>query len=156
VVALDIGWVSAATDGTIVDLAGVTDPVIAALPGGHTSKRVDAALVLSREPDVVFFSTSPAASTRVSLPAWRERAVRVRCRIGDSPGPISSPRISRPCAFLPLGARGAGYVLFDAHIRGTEMAAAVLFDLAARPALRARLGPVGRYDWQMRMAHEEI
>ncbi len=40
VASLDIGWVGAAHNGRVFDLAGVTDPDIAALPGGHTSKRV--------------------------------------------------------------------------------------------------------------------
>lgn len=40
IVTLDAGWVGAATAGPIVDLSGVTDPVLARLPGGHTSKRL--------------------------------------------------------------------------------------------------------------------
>ena len=40
IAAVDVGWVSACADVAIVDLAGLTDPDIAALPGGHTSKRV--------------------------------------------------------------------------------------------------------------------
>jgi len=41
VASLDIGWVGiAAPDATIVDLAGVTDPTVAVLPGGHTSKHL--------------------------------------------------------------------------------------------------------------------
>lgn len=46
--ALDIGWVGAATDATIVDFAGLTDPAIAALPGGHTSKRIPPSLLDGR------------------------------------------------------------------------------------------------------------
>ena len=109
VVALDIGWVSAATDGTIVDLAGVTDPVIAALPGGHTSKRVDAALVLSREPDVVLFYVTGGIDAR-SLPVWRDAryAYAVESRLARAD--LIAAHFE-PCAFLPLGARGAGYVL---------------------------------------------
>lgn len=51
VAALDIGWVSATTEADIVDLAGLTDPAIARLPGGHTSKRIDANYFLDRAPD---------------------------------------------------------------------------------------------------------
>ncbi len=40
VAALDIGWVGAATGAELVDLAGLTDPAIASLRGGHTSKRL--------------------------------------------------------------------------------------------------------------------
>jgi hypothetical protein len=54
IAALDVGWVSAAApSATIVDLAGLTDPTIAALPGGHTSKRVDAAMLVDRNVDTV-------------------------------------------------------------------------------------------------------
>jgi hypothetical protein len=55
VAALDIGWVSASLprDTRILDLAGLTDATIAVLPGGHTSKRVDAAMLLDRGIDVV-------------------------------------------------------------------------------------------------------
>lgn len=61
VAALDIGWVSAATEATIVDLAGLTDPTIAVLPGGHTSKRVDPPFLLAREPDVLVVYDPPRA-----------------------------------------------------------------------------------------------
>jgi hypothetical protein len=53
VAALDVGWVSAATEASIVDLAGLTDPSIAMLPGGHTSKRVDTSMLLDRNVDTV-------------------------------------------------------------------------------------------------------
>jgi hypothetical protein len=53
VAALDIGWVSAATEAPIVDLAGLTDPSIAVLPGGHTSKAVDLSMLLERNVDAL-------------------------------------------------------------------------------------------------------
>jgi hypothetical protein len=53
VAALDIGWLGAATDATIVDLAGVTDPAIAALPGGHTTKRIPVGLLDARGADAL-------------------------------------------------------------------------------------------------------
>jgi hypothetical protein len=53
VAALDIGWLGAATDATIVDLAGLTDPAIAVLPGGHTSKAIPASLLESRGVDAL-------------------------------------------------------------------------------------------------------
>jgi hypothetical protein len=48
IAALDIGWLAVATDNRIVDLAGRTDPSIALLPGGHTSKRIPATLLDAR------------------------------------------------------------------------------------------------------------
>lgn len=53
IAALDIGWLGAATDATIVDLAGLTDPAIAVLPGGHTSKAIPASLLEARGVDAL-------------------------------------------------------------------------------------------------------
>ncbi|WP_433936857.1 hypothetical protein AB3662_19535 [Sorangium cellulosum] len=53
VAALDVGWLGAATAATLVDLAGVTDPAVAALPGGHTTKRIPAALLDARGVDAL-------------------------------------------------------------------------------------------------------
>ena len=59
VAALDIGWVGASTGARIVDLAGLTDPSIAVLPGGHTSKAVDLAMLLDRDVDTVVLYGEP-------------------------------------------------------------------------------------------------
>jgi hypothetical protein len=53
VAALDIGWLGAATSASIVDLAGLTDPAIAALPGGHTSKPIPVGLLDARKVDAI-------------------------------------------------------------------------------------------------------
>ncbi len=55
VAAVDVGWVGAATTADVVDLAGVTDPRIAALTGGHTTKRVSAGLLAARDVDTLVF-----------------------------------------------------------------------------------------------------
>lgn len=47
----DIGWVGVASAARIVDLAGVTDPRIAPLEGGHTSKYVSPGLFSARNVD---------------------------------------------------------------------------------------------------------
>ena len=94
VAALDIGWVGASTDAVIVDLAGLTDPAIALLPGGHTSKRVDTAMLLDRGVDtVVVYSDIRAVEARIvrsELFASRFEAVTT----------------------LPLGTRGAFYTVY--------------------------------------------
>jgi hypothetical protein len=53
VAALDVGWLGAATSATIVDMAGLTDPAIAALPGGHTSKSIPRGLLDARDVDTL-------------------------------------------------------------------------------------------------------
>ncbi len=92
VAALDVGWPTAAcpSECEIVDLAGLTDPEIAALPGGHTSKRVDAAMLLARAPDVLLFHEPP-------------RVVEARL-LAD---PLVTDRYERR-AFLPYADGGYG------------------------------------------------
>jgi hypothetical protein len=113
VASLDVGWVGAATEGDIVDLAGVTDPAIAALPGGHTSKRVDARLLLDRGVDVLLLYL-PAGLPDGDLARWREgpyeRFVEGRLAADDV-----LARHFVADRWLPLGARGAGYVLLRAR-----------------------------------------
>jgi len=48
---VDVGWVGRASRGEVVDLGGVTDPRVAALPGGHTSKRIDPGFFAARSVD---------------------------------------------------------------------------------------------------------
>jgi hypothetical protein len=109
IAALDVGWVGAATEAGIVDLAGVTDPEIAALPGGHTSKHVDAMFLLSRDADALLLY-APLGLPDGELGRWAEarypRVVEGRL--------ARDPVIARhfaPVAWLPLGPSGAGYVL---------------------------------------------
>jgi hypothetical protein len=59
VAALDVGWVGASTEARIVDLAGLTDPAIAVLHGGHTSKAVDMAMLLERNVDAIVVYGEP-------------------------------------------------------------------------------------------------
>ena len=53
VATLDIGWVGASTAARVVDLAGVTDPSVAQLAGGHTSKRLPDSFLESRDVDAL-------------------------------------------------------------------------------------------------------
>jgi len=59
VAALDVGWVGAVADYTVVDLAGVTDEAVAMLPGGHTSKRISDGLLRSRHVDALVLLDEP-------------------------------------------------------------------------------------------------
>jgi hypothetical protein len=103
VATVDVGWVSAATDASgarLVDLAGLTDPAFAVLPGGHTSKRVDAAMLLDRDVDMVVLYAARDGSP--------VHAVGARLR--------SDPLFSahyRERAWLPLGKAELGYVILE-------------------------------------------
>jgi hypothetical protein len=109
VASLDVGWVSAATESEIIDLAGLTDPEIAVLPGGHTSKRVDAMFLLSREPDALLLFAS-AGLPAGGLAEWKDatytRAVERRLATDEV-----IARHFAPAAWLPLGPSVSGYVL---------------------------------------------
>ncbi|MEZ4232131.1 MAG: hypothetical protein R3B89_23345 [Polyangiaceae bacterium] len=61
VASVDIGWVGAVGPEAVIDLAGVADPSIAVLPGGHTSKRIDPQLFERRRVDrlVVLCTSGP-------------------------------------------------------------------------------------------------
>jgi hypothetical protein len=115
VAALDVGWVGAATEADVVDLAGLTDPEIAALPGGHTSKRVGAMLLLSRRTDAILLYT-PGGPPDGDLDAWRDApwARVVEARLADDE---VVQRHFVAVAWLPLGAGPAGYVLLRANGR---------------------------------------
>ncbi len=112
VAALDVGWVSAATAANVVDLAGVTDPEVAVLRGGHTSKRVDPMFLLSRHVDALLLYTQSGLPDD-DLQAWRDAVYRsvVEARLAADD---VIARHFAPVAWLPLGSSGAGYVLLRA------------------------------------------
>jgi hypothetical protein len=121
VATVDVGWVSAATEADIVDLAGVTDPEIAVLGGGHTSKRVDAALLLAKSPEALLLY---AHASDLPLARWQEavfpRVVEARLARSEL---LASHFV--PAAFVPLGATAEGYyVLLAKRETASEVPAA--------------------------------
>lgn len=71
VASVDIGWIGATLPATgelqVVDLAGVTDPEVAYLPGGHTSKRLPADFLERRSVDTLLLRRAlPASATTVA------------------------------------------------------------------------------------------
>jgi hypothetical protein len=85
VATVDVGWAGAATDASLVDLAGVTDPSIARLPGGHTTKHVTARLLDDRGVDTILLLLADGAE--VASPWTRSRFSRgVEARIARIPG----------------------------------------------------------------------
>lgn len=77
VAALDVGWVGAATDADVIDLAGVTDEVVARFPGGHTSKRIPERFLERRNVDTLVLFGEPAPSGGLDGARF-SRAVEVR------------------------------------------------------------------------------
>ena len=65
----DVGWVSAATEADIVDLAGATDPEESRRSVGAYSKRIDGALLLSKDVDAVLLFVR---ESDLPVERWRE------------------------------------------------------------------------------------
>jgi hypothetical protein len=105
--AVDAGLVGAATNGAVFDLAGVTDPTIASLPGGHTSKRVPEGLVESRHVDHAVLQLVPG--TRPLLP-WHASlfARSADARLASMPMLVEHFEL---VADLPLGRTPYRYVV---------------------------------------------
>lgn len=73
--ALDVGWLGASGDFQVVDFAGLTDPQIAILPGGHTSKRLPVDLLWRRKIDTLVLLTRPGEDLeRIARDGWRATA----------------------------------------------------------------------------------
>ena len=102
---LDVGWVGAATSARVVDFAGVTDPTVARLPGGHTTKRLPAGFLQSRGVDaLVVLAHRPSAVALGELNAVRA----VESRLAALEGAADF----RPVAVLPLLGTEQGYVVY--------------------------------------------
>lgn len=104
---LDVGWVGAASDADVIDLAGVTDPEVAQFPGGHTSKRIPAAWLFARNPSSVVLLLargtelqSPfedsvfarAVEQRVATLIAAEFRVRTRLALGNQTYVVLEPK----------------------------------------------------------------
>ncbi len=50
---VDVGFLSYASGVRVVDLGGVTDPEVAAFPGGHLSKEIPESFLIRRDPDMI-------------------------------------------------------------------------------------------------------
>lgn len=112
VASLDVGWVGASTDADVLDLAGTTDPRVAALPGGHTSKRVDATFLLDLGADALLLYL-PAGVPEGGLAGWSAATYSRVLELRLARDELVQKHFA-PVAWLPLGAKGAGYVLLKA------------------------------------------
>jgi hypothetical protein len=106
IAAVDVGWIGAATDATIVDLAGVTDPSIAPLPGGHTTKRVPSSLLIARKVDTLVLLLAAGEPLRVPWYA-SQFYYGVDARLAHSVQDLDF----EPTALIPLPRTGKQYVV---------------------------------------------
>jgi hypothetical protein len=104
VAALDVGWVGVATAAPIVDLAGVTDPNVARLPGGHTSKRLPVGFLEDRQIDaLVLLAQAP------DLSEWPE--LHFARAVEDRVVHLASAERFEPVGVLPLVGTSQAYVV---------------------------------------------
>ncbi|HET8939783.1 MAG TPA: hypothetical protein VFN67_40365 [Polyangiales bacterium] len=55
---VDIGYIGYASGATTIDLAGLTDPAVAAFPGGHLAKRITPEWLEAQAPDALLLHSS--------------------------------------------------------------------------------------------------
>jgi hypothetical protein len=107
---LDVGWVGAASDADVIDLAGVTDPDVAMFPGGHTSKRIPGPWLFARKPSSIVlllargaelqtpFENSAfarAVEQRVATLIASDFRVRTRLALGEQTYVVFEPNAER-------------------------------------------------------------
>jgi len=97
---------AAAPTARILDLAGITDPVVARLPGGHTTKRISEGLVENRGVDTLVLLLAPRAHTQTP---WTDSifARAVENRLASFPALEGFELV----AALPLGGTEQAYAL---------------------------------------------
>lgn len=109
VAAIDIGWVGAATNASVIDLSGVSDPSIARLPGGHTSKRLPNGLLETRRVDaLVVLARSPRIEQWPAL----DFVYAAEARLATT---MASSERFQPVGVIPLRGTTQGYVVLRRH-----------------------------------------
>src|SRR6185312_13278828 len=99
---VDIGYLGYTSGVETTDLAGLTDPGVAPLPGGHLAKHISSAWLESQAPDTLLLHSSvpPSAANdgrlmelsgypvemRVARFAWVQREFRVARIFAYGPG----------------------------------------------------------------------
>jgi hypothetical protein len=100
VVTVDAGWVGSVTQGTVLDAAGVTDPVVAALPGGHTTRKLSPTLMATRGVDAAVLLLAagphPAGVPWWELPMARGAEAWLARSLGGEEGFVEVGRSSLP------------------------------------------------------------
>jgi len=71
---VDVGWLAVAAEhARIVDLAGITDPTVAAIPGGHTTKRLPRTFFDDRAVDTIVLLLGKGGADEDAAAAWPDR-----------------------------------------------------------------------------------
>jgi len=139
VASLDVGWVGTVGPFEVVDLAGVTDRLIALLPGGHTSKRLPDDLLRRRNVDTLVVLLAPGAGLEQAPDGdWRRLpfARTVESRLAQLNGASEFVVVGQ----LPLLGADQHYLVLR---RLTERVALALDQQCTRLTPFTRLVPLG-------------
>ncbi len=117
VAAVDVGWLGAATAAAIVDLAGVTDPTVARLAGGHTTKRVGPGFLRARGVDAVVLRLLDPEPAR----PWTESRFAYGVERGVAAQAAELGFV--PAGTLALGGTSGGYLILRAESRASASTA---------------------------------
>lgn len=112
VAGLDVGFLAASYDGPIVDLAGLTDPAVARLRGGHTSKALPEGFLDTRDVDALVLWAPPGSVVELGPRALFGRVVETRLARSQAVR-ASFAEFSR----MPWDAQGAELVVFRRRAR---------------------------------------
>ncbi len=106
VASVDVGWVGGAGADTVIDLAGVTDPQVAALAGGHTSKRLDPNFLERHQANrlVLLCAEQPAPASATELLPVRRVETKI-LKEAEVLGVTSK-------VILPVGGSGLNYCVY--------------------------------------------
>ena len=125
VACLDVGWVGAAApQAAVVDLAGVTDPDVARLPGAHTQKRLPEGFLEARQVDTLLLEVPEGATlaepwTATPLSRGVERYLATEPGIAERFEPV---RVAGARArYLVLRRRSGGAVPAPRAWSGSEL-----------------------------------
>lgn len=114
IAAVDVGWIGAAAEHAhVVDLAGITDPTVAALVGGHTARRIPRTLLDDRRVDTVVLLLAAGEDA-----SPREPWTTMRFARGTEAWIASMPGIGDELEIVHVGSRRPRYVVLRRRASG--------------------------------------
>ncbi len=106
---VDVGYLGFATGLDVIDLGGVTDPAIAALPGGHVDKVIDPGALLARGPDTLVLHSRIEPRVDAQGRLRRFAGHPVEARVAAMPWVAARLRVTRVQPYAP----GIWYVVLS-------------------------------------------
>jgi hypothetical protein len=98
---VDVGYLGYESGVEVIDLAGLTDARIAAMPGGHLSKQIDAAYLERRAPDAIVLHSATAPTVDDEGKLRRFSGFEVEHRVAAMPFVRDHFRVDRVTRYAP-------------------------------------------------------